>query len=222
MAQDRGSVAPRVDMVEAERPGVRRRQVQLTAQIPQALGAGSVLARRETAMGPEEPKLEGDPDPADEVESFDECDVVDVQAPGLDQRSIKHARFVQPKSSDLCSTDDGRQHFTRSLNVLQDVHICTFGPFSLHSRGSGNDSPHGARRNATYRHSRGSGNPRLRAAGISLCTKRDGVKFPRGHARAFATDIAANERREGTDDSIPFASASPGIRHPRRHRCGQK
>ena len=26
--------------------------------------------------------------------------------------------------------DDGRQHFTRSLNVLQYVHICTFGPFS--------------------------------------------------------------------------------------------
>ena len=25
--------------------------------------------------------------------------------------------------------DDGRQHFTRSLNVPQDVHICTFGPF---------------------------------------------------------------------------------------------
>ena len=83
MAQDRGSVAPGVDMVESETTGVRRRQVQLTAQIPQALGAGIVLARREAAMDPEEPKLEGDPDPADEVESFDECDVVDVQAPGL-------------------------------------------------------------------------------------------------------------------------------------------
>ena len=52
-------------------------------------------------MGPEEPKLEGDPDPADEVEFFDERDVVDVQAPGLDERSIGHARFPQPKSSDL-------------------------------------------------------------------------------------------------------------------------
>ena len=27
------------------------------------------------------------------------------------------------------SMDDGRQHFTCSLNVPQDVHICTFGPF---------------------------------------------------------------------------------------------
>ena len=101
MAQDRASVAPRVDMVEAETPGVRRRQVQLTAQIPQALGAGIVLARRETAMGPEEPKLEGDPDPADEVESFDEGDVVEVQGPGLDERSNRHTRILQPKSSDL-------------------------------------------------------------------------------------------------------------------------
>ena len=94
-------MAPRADIVEAETPGVRRRQVQLTAQIPQALGAGIVLARRETAMGPEEPKLEGDPDPADEVKSFDECDVVDVQAPGLDERSIRHTRRLQPKSSNL-------------------------------------------------------------------------------------------------------------------------
>ena len=30
-------------------------------------------------MGPEEPKLEGDPDPADEVESFDEGGVAAVQ-----------------------------------------------------------------------------------------------------------------------------------------------
>ena len=94
-------MAPRVDMVEAETVGVLRRQVQLTAQIPQALGAGIVLARREAAMGAEQPKLEGDPDPADEVESFDECDVVDIQAPGLDERSIGHARLPQPKSSDL-------------------------------------------------------------------------------------------------------------------------
>ena len=101
MAQDRGSVAPRVDMVEAETIGVRRRQVQLTAQISQALGAGIVLARREATMGPEEPKLEGDPDPADEVESFDERDVVDVQALGLDERSIGHARLPLPRSSDL-------------------------------------------------------------------------------------------------------------------------
>ena len=28
-----------------------------------------------------------------------------------------------------------------------------------HSRGSGNDSPHGVYRNATYRHTRASGNP---------------------------------------------------------------
>ena len=27
------------------------------------------------------------------------------------------------------SMDDGRQQFTRSLNVPRDVHICTFGPF---------------------------------------------------------------------------------------------
>ena len=52
-------------------------------------------------MGPEEPKPEGDSDPADEVNSFDECDVVDVQAPGLDERSIRHTRLLQPKSSDL-------------------------------------------------------------------------------------------------------------------------
>ena len=97
MAQDRGSVAPRVDMVEAETTGIRRRQVQLTAQISQALGAGIILARREATMGAEEPKLEGDPDPADEVESFDECDVVDVQAPGLDERSIRHTRLPQPQ-----------------------------------------------------------------------------------------------------------------------------
>ena len=57
-------------MVEAETPGIRGRPVQLTAQISQALGAGVVLARRETAVGPQSPKLEGDPDPADEVESF--------------------------------------------------------------------------------------------------------------------------------------------------------
>ena len=25
--------------------------------------------------------------------------------------------------------DNRRQHFMRSLNVLRDVHICTFGPF---------------------------------------------------------------------------------------------
>ena len=74
-------MAPRVDMVEAETTGVGRGQVQLTTQIPQALGAGIVLARREAAMGPEEPKLEGDPNPADEVKSVDEDDIVDVQAP---------------------------------------------------------------------------------------------------------------------------------------------
>ena len=45
MPQDRGSVAPRIHMVEAETPGIRGRQVQLTAQIAQALGAGIVLAR---------------------------------------------------------------------------------------------------------------------------------------------------------------------------------
>lgn len=81
-------------------------------------------------MGPEEPKLEGDPHPANEVESFDECDVVDVQVPGLDERSIRHTRPLRPESSDLRSPEDRRQHFTRSLNALQDVQICTLGPFS--------------------------------------------------------------------------------------------
>ena len=39
--------------------------------------------------------------PADEVESFDECDVVGIQAPGLNEGSIGHARLLQRKSSDL-------------------------------------------------------------------------------------------------------------------------
>ena len=91
----------RVDMVETETPGIWNRQVQLTAQVLQALGTGIVFARRETTMSPEKSKLDGNPDPTDEVECFDECDVVEIQAPGLDEGSIRHTCFLPTKSSDL-------------------------------------------------------------------------------------------------------------------------
>ena len=75
------------------KPGKHRHRCKHLAPLP----ANIRCVAQEAAMGAEEPKLEGDPDPADEVESFDECDVVDIQTPELDERSIGHARLPPAK-----------------------------------------------------------------------------------------------------------------------------
>ena len=70
-------------------------------------------------MRSEKPELEGNPDPAGEIEPSNECNVVEMQASGFQKRSIGHTSLLQPpKMSDLGSTDGRRQYAMRSSYVL--------------------------------------------------------------------------------------------------------
>ena len=82
-------------------------------------------------MRPEETELEGNPDPAVEIETLDKLQIVEIEirVPAFQKRSIGHTQHPQIKMPDPRSADGWRQRLVRACSVLSDVHICSFGPF---------------------------------------------------------------------------------------------
>ena len=119
----------RIDMTKTKLADVRNSQVQLLAQLLQAFRAEIVLTGRKTSMGPEEPELEGNPDPAAEIEALNKPHIVEIQAPAFQKGTIRHVHLPQAKMLDHRSTEGWRQRCICTRYVLQDVHICSFGPF---------------------------------------------------------------------------------------------
>ena len=111
--------------------------------------------------------------------------------------------------------DDGRQHFTCSLNVPQDVHICTFGPFGP-KRGSsdkyGHTRPRSSwRRAPTTTRAGSSSKPRSRSgsARASLARSHERTGEIPGAWEAISSD-GSPERQTGNraDDWRPASTRS--------------
>ena len=86
-------------------------------------------------MGPEEPEREGNPDPAVKIEALNEPRVVENQAPAFQKGPIGHAHLPQARMPDHRSAAGQRQRLICARSVLQDVHICSFGPFRPNPKG---------------------------------------------------------------------------------------
>ncbi len=80
-------------------------------------------------MCPEKTELEGNPYPAVEIETLNKLQIVEIQVPAFQKRSIRHTQIPQAKMPDPRSAEGWCQRLICARSVLSDVHICSFGPF---------------------------------------------------------------------------------------------
>ena len=118
MPQDRDPMATRVDMTKSKPPGFRNGHAQLLARTMLAFRARIVFTGREAPMASDEPELEGNPDPAVEIEALDEPRVAEVQAPAFQKGPIRHARLPQAGMPDHGSAAGQRQRLICARSVL--------------------------------------------------------------------------------------------------------
>ena len=80
-------------------------------------------------MCPEKTELEGNPFPAVEIETLNKLQIVEIQVPAFQKRSIRHTQIPQARMPDPRSAEGWCQRLICARSVLSDVHIFSFGPF---------------------------------------------------------------------------------------------
>ena len=80
-------------------------------------------------MCPLEPELKGNLDPTAEIETLNEFQFVEIQAPAFRRGSTRQTHLPQARMHDPRSAQGHCPRFLRKRSVLQDVRASNFGPF---------------------------------------------------------------------------------------------